>query len=97
MQNLIRVSAQSLVIQPTNNGCYAPVQVDNSARENQLAQLFNAVNLQPERKQPESNMENLVDVFAGAFAQCRISVDFQQVEYHETEIAFVFVTYDNRR
>lgn len=106
MNNLIRVNAQSRTIQPTNNGCYAPqpqvwqdenrqLEQWNSNRNSQLAQLFGAVNLQPERRQPETDMENLVQTIAGMFGQCGISVEFYQIEYQPADIAFVFNTYEN--
>lgn len=90
---------------PTNNGCYAwqderqeitqwqSGQV--TQRERQLGQLFNAVNLQPQQRAAQSNMENLVQVIAGMFQQCGIRSQLETVEYQPRHIAFIFRTYTN--
>lgn len=103
MNNLIRVNAQSR----TNNGCYARQEDDyqlqnwqssgngNQQRNTQLAQLFNNVSLQPERRKPQSSMEHITATMLDMFAQCGFNVDLDSVEHHETHTAFIFITREN--
>ena len=91
--------------QPTNNGCYAwqdeqqeltRWQSGNVTRERQLGLIFDGISLRPAQPaQPQSSMDQLNAVMSGMFYQCGIECRFDTVEFHDTNMAFVFYTRQN--